>query len=993
MSEPNHFGAAALRHGVLQSWDASPTRFREDANAEEDLRLGGYRDRLLVELAQNAADAAGTGGVLRVESTGRELRVANTGAPLTPDGVAALASLRASAKREGATVGRFGVGFAAVLAVSDSPRVVSSSGAVEFSAERTRDAVADLPGPAVEMRRREGAVPVLRLPWEVDDRPPEGFSTEVRLPLRADVDADALLTACAEQAPDLLLALPALTEIGVGAQTWTRTDETDDRVLVAGPARSDRWVVHRASGELGDSVLEGVGVEARDGARWRIAWAVPVDAEGRPEPLSEDVLHTPTPTEERLSVPARLLADVPVEADRRRVAASPATDAVLTFAAESYPALVDKLTAEHRTAMVPLPGFPLSDVDDTLRQRIGDRLRVVPWLPGAGDEFVAPVEARVLEHVSPELVELLHEVVPGLLAAELSERGHRGSLQALEVRRVGAAELVEAVTGLQRTPHWWRRLYDALAPIEDSDPVAHEEFTALPVPLADGRTVSGVRDVLLGQQDADPDPATLLSTLDISGLRIAHPEATHPLLAKLGAHSAGPAELLDAPPLSEAVRGSVSDALAGVDVRPLAEAVLRLVSEAGSRDWLGSLALPTADGDFRRADELLLPEAALLDVLDAEHIGDDGPLSTLDEDFAGEWSDDLLLSVGVLDGFAVHVEEDPAEPDEDFGDSHLWWTEREAAAPAEWPPARFAAVRDLDLVADDAWPAALRLLVSQPETLRALREPGNYTRWWIARYALLAGRPPRQWRMPGAEDLAGLYDPVPDLELPAEALLLAGVRAELRIDDAEDAADLLRRLGDPQRAVRAGTALRAHRVLSEAVGAGTVDPSELDPPEQVRSISGAVVSTGRAVVLDEPWMLSVLDAPLVVAGGSPERFDAEALAELLDLPLSSEENSMRVETAGERTEPWAEIARVPGACELLGIPVPSGAIALHDKLFVQTREGQRQVHWWVASDGAVHAERAPDGLARALAWAADCWHERFALAALLADPEATTLLR
>jgi len=43
----------------------SPTRFREDANAEEDLRLGGYRDRLLVELAQNAADAAGSGGVLR----------------------------------------------------------------------------------------------------------------------------------------------------------------------------------------------------------------------------------------------------------------------------------------------------------------------------------------------------------------------------------------------------------------------------------------------------------------------------------------------------------------------------------------------------------------------------------------------------------------------------------------------------------------------------------------------------------------------------------------------------------------------------------------------------------------------------------------------------------------------------------------------------------------------------------------------------------------
>ena len=42
---------------------ASPARFREDANAEEDYALGGYRDRVVVELAQNAADAAARAGV------------------------------------------------------------------------------------------------------------------------------------------------------------------------------------------------------------------------------------------------------------------------------------------------------------------------------------------------------------------------------------------------------------------------------------------------------------------------------------------------------------------------------------------------------------------------------------------------------------------------------------------------------------------------------------------------------------------------------------------------------------------------------------------------------------------------------------------------------------------------------------------------------------------------------------------------------------------
>ena len=50
-------------------------------------------------------------GRTKVEVRDGELRGANTGAPLTAEGVAALASLRASAKREGGSVGRFGVGL------------------------------------------------------------------------------------------------------------------------------------------------------------------------------------------------------------------------------------------------------------------------------------------------------------------------------------------------------------------------------------------------------------------------------------------------------------------------------------------------------------------------------------------------------------------------------------------------------------------------------------------------------------------------------------------------------------------------------------------------------------------------------------------------------------------------------------------------------------------------------------------------------------------
>ncbi|HSK61512.1 MAG TPA: hypothetical protein VK935_20910, partial [Actinomycetospora sp.] len=160
------FGTAALRRAVLDAWAASPARFREDANAEEDLLRGGYRDRWFVELAQNAADAAeraGTTTVLRVrivrgtqrsgaaapEAGDSALHVAGAGAPLDADGVAALASLRASAKRDGGGVGRFGVGFAAVTAISDAPRVVTRRGdgtvaGDAFDRARTARAVAEV---------------------------------------------------------------------------------------------------------------------------------------------------------------------------------------------------------------------------------------------------------------------------------------------------------------------------------------------------------------------------------------------------------------------------------------------------------------------------------------------------------------------------------------------------------------------------------------------------------------------------------------------------------------------------------------------------------------------------------------------------------------------------------------------------------------------------------------------------------------------------------
>lgn len=195
------FGTARLRRGVLDAWATSPARFREDANAEEDLVLGGYRDRLVVELAQNAADAAARAGVPgRFRLTLREgvLVAANTGAPLDATGVESLSTLRASAKRDvqdgragddgkgTGAVGRFGVGFAAVLAVSDEPAVVGRHGGVRWALAEARELAADTarhsPGLGDEVRRRDGHVPLLRLPFAAEGTAPDPYDTAVILP-------------------------------------------------------------------------------------------------------------------------------------------------------------------------------------------------------------------------------------------------------------------------------------------------------------------------------------------------------------------------------------------------------------------------------------------------------------------------------------------------------------------------------------------------------------------------------------------------------------------------------------------------------------------------------------------------------------------------------------------------------------------------------------------------------------------------------------------
>lgn len=902
------FGTAELRAATVAAWRRSPTRLREDTATEADLVRSGYRDRVLTELAQNAADAAARAGVpgeLTVRLQGNELqggelrggefRAANTGAPLDRSGVQALAALRASSKT--GAVGRYGVGFTAVLSVSEEPRVLSTSGSIAFSATRTRSEL------------NQADVPVLRLVWPVAESPAAGASTEVVLPLRAGVDGAALLDAFAAEAPELLLALPALYSITVADQRVERREQGLDSGLTQLEVAGQRWW------GCGDAAVR---------------WLVRVDDEGQVRPLDTDVLRAPTRTDEELSLPAMLIADVALQPDRRRLL--PGTS--LEHAAARYPALVSALPPEQRTRLVPLPGFPRSAVDGQLRADVLAALRDAAWLLGAAGAELAPRRSQVIDVANTELVDLLADVFPGLLSAELSALGHSAALAALGVPRRGLSAVADAVSGVHRDPAWWRRLYAALDPLV-GDRRATEELAALPVPLVDGRTVLGPRSTVLADVD-----------LAVPGVRVVHPEAAHPLLQRLGAVPAGAGELLDDELLREAVRAADPEDRLGAG--ELAGAVLGLVDAAGvrpgERAWLGELLLPDADDELRPADELLLPGAPLAAVL-----VEDAPFGTVATEVVTEYGARLLQAVGVGWGFTVLVDDEATGPGHHLDGEEQWW------AQARPEPVRVHAVRDLDLVDPEQWAPALRLLCAEPDTLGAIREPGGYTAWWLHHHAALDGVLLGHWRHAADDTFASLLDPTPIPQLPPAVL------AGSAVDSTALAALLLQRLADPQRTPSAAVVARVHTALAAAVDADVLALDELDLPRWVRARNGGVLDASRAVVLDRPWLAQVLPSAQTVLGALGE--PAATLAELLDLPLASEEYPAQVSSAGARAD-WAELPAVVLACTRLRVAVPPGSLLRHSPLTVQVAGAEQEVDWWVDDHDVVHA--GPAGVLAAL---------------------------
>ena len=812
-----------------------------------------------------------------------------------------------------------------------------------------------------------------------------------------------------------------------------------------------RWLVVRHEGALDLALVADLPVEERTARTWRVTWAVPRSsvADARDAPGWGGTVHAPTPTDEVLTLPALLLATLPLDPSRRHVRRGRVTDALLDAAARAYADLATRVRARGGDPLALVPrGLPAGALDAELRERAVVALSRTPLLTpaavaddAAGDDASAEragddASAARAGDDGGALVE------PGRAVAVAGAVGRDaravralagwaanlvllGPVQEAPARALGVEvrELADLVDELPAAgdPARWRTLYAALEPAA-ADGLVREALGALPVPLADGRTVRGARGLVLGAERLTAVTGGALDVLARWGVRLVHPDAAHPLLERLGAVAPDGPGLLALP----AVREAVLDAADDDDERladDVAVAVLTLLSAALAdggvpapvRAWLGELVLRADDGEPTPAAGLVLPGSRAADLLD------DRVLAPVDPALVARWGPDVLVAAGVRDHLAlttvpdVLVDRDGAllgaadgDPGELAARSLDGWDEYLDALADRLGTDAFVgdvvAVADLDAVRDDAWPRVLAHLAGEPDLRRALLDPvraegtspgaggPSYTAWWLRHRGprdLDLGEP---FALPDADPaLDGLVRPVPawlaagaggDDGAPDPELLRAlGGVAALGDLDAAGWTDLLDALGPVGTRVEPGRAAALWRALARAAADGVVLealPERL--PALVGPAGARLVHADDAVVAGAPMWLQRTDLGALVPAPPGT---AAALAALLDLPRCEALAAGMVSDADADADADAGRAATPAAALTLAPGAPA-TWHEHEDLHV---DGVG-VDWWVEGDGpdaVVHATHLA-ALARGLAQAAGSWGARHALEIVLTDP-------
>ncbi|RBP45210.1 superfamily II DNA or RNA helicase [Roseimicrobium gellanilyticum] len=282
-----------LNYERLGAYERYKDDILEHYGIEQRVLAGGYAYRQILELVQNGADAILDAhedntllgdGRIQVVLDSKHLYVANTGAPLTDEGLKALLRSHSSPKR-GNQIGRFGLGFKSLLKLGGKIDFFTRSrGAIRFEPERCRD----------ELHSRFGVshCPGLRLAWPLEDAERAKDSTLAQFDwaetiVRVNVPApdlrDRLRTEISEFPTEFLLFFPVSLQLSLDAGTGSVKElrvfapSENERVLSV-DGNNSRW--HLASRQVQTTEPrardDATHIHSRDSVP--LAWAMPIDA-------------------------------------------------------------------------------------------------------------------------------------------------------------------------------------------------------------------------------------------------------------------------------------------------------------------------------------------------------------------------------------------------------------------------------------------------------------------------------------------------------------------------------------------------------------------------------------------------------------------------------------------------------------------------------------------------------------------------------------------
>ncbi|MCZ0979754.1 DEAD/DEAH box helicase [Streptomyces diastatochromogenes] len=424
---------------VLQTYEVDPGLIPEHANSERRITQGGYGDRQLFELVQNAADeiASHPGGTVHVVLTDTHLYCANEGTAVTPEGAETILRMSMSRKR-GGQIGRFGVGVKSVLVVTDTPQFFSTTGSFGFDREWAYERIRSVRG-VEEHLGASFEAPVLRMarPLDMDAERAQDLvldellrwaTTVVRLPLlrgaaerlAQDMHGGRTSASSREEFPLGFQLLsphvarvvledrrprPVVRRVLTAEQTGDRHTVYEERT--GKPTTADRWRVFSVTHEPGPAARADAG-ELHDRLTLDLAWAVPALVKDAttglhlsPKSRGRGRFWSFFPTKYEMSLSGILNGAWKTNEDRQNLLDSSAFNEEMIkvsagLVVDSLPRLAP---AEDPAAYLPLlPGRvkeAISWADEFLTREIWARAAIRPSLPDQDGVLRVPTELRI----------------------------------------------------------------------------------------------------------------------------------------------------------------------------------------------------------------------------------------------------------------------------------------------------------------------------------------------------------------------------------------------------------------------------------------------------------------------------------------------------------------------------------------------------------------------------------------------------------------------